>query len=210
MTVVRNEKDELIPTRTVTGHRMCIDYRKLSATFRKDHFPLSFVDKMLERLVKQRCEESNLVMNWEKCHFMVKEGIVLGHKISEAGIEVDKAKVEVMVNLQAPSSFKELRSFLGHAGFYRRFIRNFSKIVRPLTRLLCKEVEFLFDKECEYAFTTIKKAFISAFIVQAPDWSLPFEIMTDASDFAVGAVLDQKKDKKLHVMYYASRTLDKA
>ncbi|KAG7548081.1 Integrase catalytic core [Arabidopsis suecica] len=302
MTVVKNEKDELIPTRTITGHRMCIDYRKLNAASRKDHFPLPFIDQMLERLanhpyycsldgysgffqipihpndqekttftcpygtfaykrmpfglcnapttfqrcmtsifsdlieemvevfmddfsvygssfssclsnlcrVLSRCEETNLVLNWEKCHFMVKEGIVLGHKISEKGIEVDRAKIEVMVQLQPPRSVKDVRSFLGHAGFYRRFIKDFSKLARPMTRLLCKETEFDFDEECLKAFQLIKEALISAPIVQAPNWDYPFEIMCDASDYAVGAVLGQKIDKKLHVIYYASRTMDDA
>ncbi|XP_013613796.1 PREDICTED: uncharacterized protein LOC106319960 [Brassica oleracea var. oleracea] len=160
--------------------------------------------------VLQRCEDTNLVLNWEKCHFMVKEGIVLGHKVSEKGIEVDKAKIDVMVGLAPPRTVKDIRSFLGHAGFYRRFIMDFSKIARPLTRLLCKEAAFHFDGECMEAFKNLKNALISAPIVQPPDWDLPFEIMCDASDFAVGAVLGQKRDKKSHVMYYASRTLDEA
>ncbi|XP_019086506.1 PREDICTED: uncharacterized protein LOC109126958 [Camelina sativa] len=98
--------------------------------------------------VLKRCEETNLVLNWEKCHLMVQEGIVLGHKISEKGIEVDKAKIKVMVQMQPPKSVRDVRSFLGHAGFYRRFIKDFSKIARPLTRLLRKEAEFIVDKDC--------------------------------------------------------------
>ncbi|KAK5819386.1 hypothetical protein PVK06_024384 [Gossypium arboreum] len=80
-----------------------------------------------------RCKETNLVLNWEKCHFMVQEGIVLGHKISTKGIEVDKSKVEIIEKLPPPISIKAIRSFLGHAGFYRRFIKDFSKIAKPLT-----------------------------------------------------------------------------
>ncbi|XP_048623789.1 uncharacterized protein LOC106384712 [Brassica napus] len=302
ITVITNEKNELIPTRTVSGHRMCIDFRKLNAVTKKDHFPLPFIDQMLERLanhpyycfldgysgffqilihpddqekttftcpygtyayrrmpfglcnapatfqrcmmsiftnliedimevfvddfsvygssfsvclsnlcrVLKRCEEKHLVLNWEKCYFMVRDGIVLGHKISEKGIEVDKAKVEVMMSLQPPTTVKAIRSFLGHAGFYKRFIQDFSKIARPLTRLLCKEIKFDFDCECLAAFHTIKGALVSTPVVQPPDWDLPFEIMTDASDFAVGAVLGQRKDKKLHVIYYANKTMDEA
>ncbi|XP_024014048.1 uncharacterized protein LOC112088123 [Eutrema salsugineum] len=302
VTVVKNDKDELIPMRTVTGHRICIDYRKLNAATRKDHFPLPFIDQMLERLAKYpyycffdgysgvfqipihpddqekttftcpygtfayrrmpfglcnapatfqrcmmaiftdmiedfmevfmddfsvygssfkdcldnlckvlaRCEEKHLVLNWEKCHFMVRDGIVLGHKVSEAGIEVDRAKIDVMMSLQPPDSAKSVRSFMGNAGFYRRFIKDFSKIARPLTALLCKDVKFEFTDECFAAFEQIKQALISAPIVQPPDWNLPFEVMCDASDFAVSAVLGQKKDKKLHAVYYASRTLDDA
>ncbi|KAG7547974.1 Integrase catalytic core [Arabidopsis suecica] len=163
-----------------------------------------------QRRVLTRCEETNLVLNWEKCHFMVREGIVLGHKIPEKGIEVDKGKIEVMMQLQPPKTVKDIRSFLGHAGFYRRFIKDFSKIARPLTRLLCKETEFEFDEDCLKAFHTIKEALVTAPVVQAPNWDYPFEIMCDASDYAVGAVLGQRIDKKLHVIYYASRTLDEA
>ena len=141
---------------------------------------------------------------------MVRDGIVLKHKISEKGIEVDKAKIKVIMSLQPPTTVKGIRSFLGHAGFYRRFIQDLSKIARPLTKLLCKETQFTFDSECLAAFHALKGALVSAPIVQPPDWNLPFEIMTDASDFVVGAVLGQRKDKKLHVIYYASRTLDEA
>src|SRR3954466_11483485 len=302
MTVIRNDKNELIPTRTVTGWRMCIDYRKLNKATRKDHFPLPFMDQMLERLsgqqfycfldgysgynqivvnpedhektaftcpfgifayrrmpfglcnapatfqrcmqaifddmlekhmevfmddfsvfgksfencltnlalVLERCQQTNLILNWEKCHFMVREGIVLGHKISYKGIEVDQAKVEVISKLPPPMNEKGIRSFLGHAGFYRRFIRDFSKIAKPLTTLLVKDKNFTFDAECAVAFETIKKKLVSAPIVVAPDWSLPFEIMCDASDIAVGAVLGQRREKLLHVIYYASHVLNPA
>ncbi|WZZ87748.1 hypothetical protein YC2023_116327 [Brassica napus] len=115
-----------------------------------------------------------------------------------------------MMSLQPPTSVRGIKSFLGHSGFYRRIIQDFSKIARPLTRLLCKETRFYFDSECLASFHTIKGALVSAPVVQPPDWDLPFEIMTDASDFAVGAVLGQRKDKKLHVIYYASKTLDEA
>ena len=95
-------------------------------------------DNCLENLRQTliRFEETNLVLNWEKCHFMVKEGIVLGHWISERGIEVDKAKIVTIEKLPPPSSVKGIRSFLGHIGFYRRFIKDFSKIAKPLSNLL--------------------------------------------------------------------------
>ena len=302
ITVMENEKGEHVAKRTEGGWRMCIDYRKLNKATRKDHFPLPFIDQMLERLARhscfcyldgysgffqipihpedqekttftcpygtfayrrmpfglcnapatfqrcmmsifadyldgimevfmddfsvcgfdfenclsnlekilKRCVEVNLVLNWEKCHFMVYEGIVLGHIISERGIEVDKAKIEVIENLNPPKTVREVRSFLGHAGFYRRFIKNFSGITKPLTNLLMKDVEFEFDQKCLEAFEVLKQALISAPIIRPPDWTQPFEIMCDASDFAVGAVLGQRKDKKLHAIYYASRTLDAA
>ncbi|XP_072087222.1 uncharacterized protein [Arachis hypogaea] len=300
ITVVPNERNELIPTRTVTGWRMCIDYRKLNEATRKDHFPLLFMDQMLERLaghayycfldgysgynqivvdprdqektsfvcpygvfayrrmpfglcnapatfqrcmlsifsdmiekfievfmddfsvfgdsfpsclhhlalVLKRCQETNLVLNWEKCHFMVTEGIVLGHKISNRGIEVDRAKVELIEKLPPPSNVKAIRSFLGHAGFYRRFIRDFSKIAKPLSNLLVSDTPFVFDKNCMIAYELLKQKLFSAPIIAPPDWNLPFELMCDASNLAVGAVLGQRKDNLIHVIYYASKVLN--
>ncbi|CAN6695192.1 unnamed protein product [Malus baccata var. baccata] len=292
VTVVKNEEQELVPTRVVTGWHVCIDYRKLNAMTRKDHFPLPFLDQMLERLagyqfycfldgysgynqiviapedqekttftcpfgtfaykrmpfglcnapatfqpcmiieifmddfsvfgnsfdhclnnltlILKRCVETNLVLNWEKCHFMVKQGIVLGHTISEKGIEVDKSKVDLVRHLPSPTSVREVRSFLGHASFYRRFIKDFSKIAQRLCRLLQKEVAFEFDEACSTAFKHLKEALTSAPIITPPDWSLPFELMCDASDYVIGAVLGQRKNKQPHVIYYASRTLNDA
>ncbi|XP_062085512.1 uncharacterized protein LOC133791607 [Humulus lupulus] len=168
MTMVKNESNELIPTRTVMGWRICIDYRKLNKGIEifMDDFSVygpSF-DTCLTNLelVLRKCEESHLVLNWEKCHFMVNEGIVLGHKISKKGIEVDRAKISTIDNLPPPVSVKGVRSFLGHVGFYRRIL---------------------------------KEKLISTPIVVAPQWDFPFELMCDASDFAVGAVLGQRVDK---------------
>ena len=163
---------------------------------------LENLDKVL-----QRCEEKYLVLNWEKCHFMVWKGIVLGHKVSEHGIEVDRANVQFIEQLPPPTSVKGIHSFLGHAGFYRRFIKDFSQIARPLTSLLAKDAPFIFNDECHEAFQILKKALISAPIIQPPDWKLPFEIMCDASDFTVGAILGQTKDKKHYGISYASKTL---
>ena len=129
--------------------------------------------------------EKNLTLNWEKCHFMVKQGIVLGHEISSRGIEVDRSKVEEIAKLPEPKSLKDIRSFLGHAGFYRRFIKEFSKITRPLTNLLGKDVPFSFDKECLQAWEELKQRLVSAPIISAPDRTKPFEIMYDASDYAM-------------------------
>ncbi|CAN6687821.1 unnamed protein product [Malus baccata var. baccata] len=302
VTVVKNAENELVPTRIQTDWRVCIDYRKLNATTRNDHFPLPFIDQMLERLaghsfycfldgysgynkiviasddqeettftcpfgtfayrrmpfglsnapatfqrcmvsifsdfvekiievfmddfsvfgdsfdgcldnltlILNRCIETNLVLNWEKCHFMVKQGIVLGHIVSAKGIEVDKSKIDLVRYLPSPTSVREVRSFLGHAGFYRRFIKDFSKISQPLCRLLQKDVTFKFDDECEKAFNHLKEKLTLAPIIVPPDWSLHFELMCDASDYALGAVLGQMRDKKPHVIYYASRTLNDA
>jgi hypothetical protein len=141
---------------------------------------------------------------------MVKQGIVLGHVISERGIEVDKAKVETVEQLPPPTDVKSLRSFVGHAGFYRRFIKEFSKITKPLMHLLQKDVAFDFDEKCLAAFRTLKSVLVSAPIIQPPDWSQAFEIMCDASDYAVGAVLGQRKEGRVHAVYYASKILNEA
>ncbi|KAL4273203.1 hypothetical protein GQ457_13G016180 [Hibiscus cannabinus] len=140
----------------------------------------------LEKVLK-RCKETNLVLNWEKCHFMVDEGIVLGHKISSKGMEVDKAKIEVISKLPPPTTVKGIRSFLGHAGFYRRFIGDFSKITKPLCSLLEQGRPFEFNDDCTKAFNLLKQKLVTAPIVEPPDWKLPFELMCDASDYAVGA-----------------------
>ena len=260
-TMIRNEKNELIPTRTVTRWRVCIDYRKLNTTTRKDHYLLPFIDQMLDRLARhshyyfldgysgynqiaialenqekstftcpygtyafrrmpfgfckapatfqrcmmsiffdlveevmeifmddfsvygssfedflrnletvlQRCQDKNLALKWEKCHFMVTEGIVLGHKISAAGLEVDQEKTVVIKTLMPPTTVKGIRSFLGHAGFYRRFIKDCSKISKPLCRLLEKYANFDFDESCISAFEEIKSRLVSALIMLTPD-----------------------------------------
>ncbi|XP_014633938.1 uncharacterized mitochondrial protein AtMg00860-like [Glycine max] len=184
---------------------------QLNDATRKDHFPLPFMDQMLERRMPfglcnasttfQRCmlaifadmrdEETNLVMNREKCHFMVQEGIVLGHKISARGIEVDKAKINVIEKLPPPVNVKGIRSFLGHASFYMHFIKDISKIAKPLSNLLNKDDVFKFDEECLTAFQTLKDRLVSTSVIIAPDWSQEFELMCDARDYAVGAVLGQ-------------------
>nr|GEW36590.1 reverse transcriptase domain-containing protein [Tanacetum cinerariifolium] len=166
---------------------------------------LSRLDKML-----QRCEDTKLCLNWEKSHFMVKEGIVLGHKILRNGIEVDKAKVDVITKLPHPTTVKGVQSFLVHAGFYRRFIKDFSKISRPMTHLLEKDTPFIFSKDCIKAFQTLKQKPTEAPILIAPNWDLPFELMCDASDFAIGAVLGQRYEKHFWPIHYASKTLTEA
>nr|GEZ96294.1 reverse transcriptase domain-containing protein [Tanacetum cinerariifolium] len=133
-----------------------------------------------------------------------------GHKISKSGIEVDRAKVDVIAKLPHPTTVKGVRSFLGHVGFYRRFIQDFSKIARPMTHLLEKETPFVFSKECIYAFYTLKKKLTEASILVVPDWNLPFELMCDASDFTIGAVLGQRKTKHFQPIHYASKTMTEA
>ncbi|GJU64822.1 reverse transcriptase domain-containing protein [Tanacetum coccineum] len=136
---------------------------------------LSRIDKML-----QRCEDTNLCLNWEKSYFMIKGGIVLGHKISKNGIEVDKAKVDVIAKLPHPTTVKGVRSFLGHAGFYRRYLKR------------------------------LKKKLTEDPILIAPDWDLLFELMCDVSDFAIGTVLGQRHEKHFRPIHYASKTMNEA
>ena len=145
---------------------------------------LAHMTKILEVCVKKR-----LVLSWEKSHFMVREGVVLRHLVSGKGLEVDKAKIQVIQNLPLPTTLRDLHSFFGHVGFYRRFIQDFAKVSKPLTTLLFKDKEFVIDKEGEHAFNLLKLALIEAPILQSPNWDLPFEIMCDTSDYVVGAVL---------------------
>ena len=141
---------------------------------------------------------------------MAREGIVLGHKISAQGIEVDQAKIDVIENLPPPSNVKGIRSFLRHVGFYRRFIKDFSKIARSLSNLLNKDVVFKFDEECSTTFQTLKNKLTTAPVMITLDWSKEFELMCDASDYVVGAILGQRRDKTFHAIYYASKVLNDA
>ena len=160
--------------------------------------------------VLRRCKDNNLTLNWEKCHFMVIEGIVLGHMISTARLEVDQAKVSIIRNPMPPTTVRGIRSFLEHARFYRRFIRDFSKIARPLCRLLEKDTKFNFDESCHNSFKEIKSILVEAPNMAKPYWNREFEIMCDASDFAMGAVLGQKAEKVFKTIYYASKTFNEA
>ncbi|GKB98014.1 reverse transcriptase domain-containing protein [Tanacetum coccineum] len=164
---------------------------------------LNNLDKML-----QRCKDAHLVLNWEKCHFMVSKGIMPGHKVSGARLEVEKAKINVILKLSPPTNIKGVRSFLRHAGFYRRFIKYFSKISRPITKLLEKDTLFEFNDECQKASELLKEKLTCAPVIVSPNWNLLFELMCDASDFAVGAVLGPKDGKNFHPIYFASKTLN--
>ena len=141
---------------------------------------------------------------------MVNQGIVLGHIISERGIEVDKAKVEFISKFSSPTNVKTVRQFLGHAVFYRRFIRDFSNVAKPLYKLLKKDAKFEWDAEFQEKFKELKAYLTTEPIVRALDWHLPFEVMCDDSDLTVGAVLGQRVEGKPYVVYYASKTLNEA
>ncbi|GJR86748.1 reverse transcriptase domain-containing protein [Tanacetum coccineum] len=141
---------------------------------------------------------------------MVKEGILLGHKVSGARIKVDKVKIEAISKLPYPTNVKAIRSFLGHAGFYRRFIKDFSQVARPMTQLLVKDSPFNFFEECIQAFNKLKRELTHASIMIKPDWSLPAEVMCAASDYDVGAVLGQMINKHFKSIHYASKTMNEA
>ena len=141
---------------------------------------------------------------------MVTEGIVLGHKISAARLDVDQAKVVIIKTLFPPTTFKGIRSFLGHASFYRRFIKDFSNISIPLRRLREKDANFDFGESCKSAFDEIKSKLVTALIIEIPDWNNDFEIMSDASDYAMGAVLGQRIENTFKAIYYASKTFNEA
>ncbi|GKC04786.1 reverse transcriptase domain-containing protein, partial [Tanacetum coccineum] len=164
--------------------------------------------------VKNKNDElvpTRTVTGWrEKCHFMVKEGIVLGHKVSSARLEVDKAKNQCNLKISTHTNIKGVRSFLRHAGFYRRFIKDFLKTSRPLTKLLEKDTPFEFNDECQKAFEILKEKLTCAPVIISPNWNLSFELMCDASDFTIGAVLGQKDGKNFHPIYFASKTLNLA
>ncbi|KAM1002865.1 hypothetical protein ACFX2C_003250 [Malus domestica] len=170
VTMVKNEENELVPTRIQTEWRVCIDYRKLNATTRKYHFPLPFMDQMLERLAGH-------------AFYCFLDGY--------SGYN----QTVIAPNDQEKTTFTCPFGIFAYRRFYRRFIKYFSKISQPLCRLLQKEVAFEFNKECKIAFNTLMNMLTSALIIMPPDWSLPFELMCDASDYAIGAVLGQRRNK---------------
>ena len=141
---------------------------------------------------------------------MVTKGIVLGHKNFATRLEVDQAKVSVIITILPPTTVKGIRSFLGHAGFYRKIIRDFSKISRSLCKLLEKDAKYDFDESCKFAFEEIKFILVIAPIIATPDWHKDFEIMCDASDYAMGAVLGQKTEKIFRAIYHAIKTFNEA
>nr|GEZ90597.1 reverse transcriptase domain-containing protein [Tanacetum cinerariifolium] len=175
----------------------------------KDYFPTLYNDlKVIEPKTQPEEDEPPKVELKELPPHL--EYAFLGHKISKKGIEVDKAKIEVISKLPHPTTVKGIRSFLGHARFYHRFIKDFSKITRPMTHLLEKNSPFIFSNECIQAFWTLKDKLTEASILIAPNWGQPFELMCNASDFAVGAVLGQRIEKHFRPIHYASKMMNQA
>jgi hypothetical protein len=169
-------------------------------------------DKSLKNLEKVliRCIETNLSLSNEKCFMMLTEGVVLGHHISSSGITVDPAKIQIIINLPEPINQKDVRSFLGYAGYYRRFIENFSKIALPLFKLLAKDIHFHWNTNCQNAFQKLKDKLSTTPILRGPNWALPFHISTDASDTAIGASLGQKENLMTYAIYFISKNLTPA
>ncbi|XP_022843406.1 uncharacterized protein LOC111366959 [Olea europaea var. sylvestris] len=196
MTVVKKDNNELISTRTITGWRVCIDYMKLNIATRKDHFPLPFIDQMLDRLagtliivsltdmVEDIMEEKKLVLNWEKCHFMVQEGIVVGHHVSAKWLEVDRAKIDTIAKLPPPP---------------------------PMSKAFgVSWVTLDSTGDCLKEFETIKEKLVTAPVMVVPAWDQLFEVMYNASDYVVGTVSGQRRDKVFRAIHYASKTFNGA
>jgi hypothetical protein len=154
-----------------------------------------------------RCRETNLSLIHEKYRMMLTEGIVLGHHNSNTKIRVDPAKIDIISQIITPSSHKEVRSFLGHVGYYRIFIQNFTNLAAPPFKLLEKEAEFHWDEQCQISFEILKKKLSSAPVLRGPNWSLPFHIFTDVSDTTLGAVLVQRENQLPYAIYFVNKNV---
>ncbi|GJT81056.1 reverse transcriptase domain-containing protein [Tanacetum coccineum] len=209
ITVVLNDNNELIPSRTVTGWVLPNSNRTQRS--RKDNIHLSLWDFCLLNNVVWIMQRTSYFPKMHDNNFPRHGGRLYGrHKISGARIEVDRAKIDVIAMFPYPTNVKGVRSFLGHARFYQRFIKDFSMISKPMTQLLMKDAKFDFSDDCKKAFNILKEKLTTAPIIISPDWNVPFELMCDASDFAVGAILGQRIDGKFKPIYYASKTLNNA
>ncbi|GJS34759.1 reverse transcriptase domain-containing protein [Tanacetum coccineum] len=245
ITVVTNENDELVPTRTITGWRVCIDYRKLNEATAKDHFPLPFMDQMLERLAgnKYFCFLDGFSgyfqipidpNDQEKTTFTCPFGtyayrrmpfglcnapatfqrcmLAIFHDMIEESVEVFMDDFSVFGNSfdTCLNNLDKMLQRCKDAHLVLNWEKYFSKIARPLTKLLEKDTPFEFNGECQKAFESLKEKLTCAPVIISPNWNLPFELMCDASDFAIGAVLGQKDGKNFHPIYFASKTLNSA
>nr|GEV93516.1 DNA-directed DNA polymerase [Tanacetum cinerariifolium] len=185
------------PYGTFAFHRMPFGLCNKTATFQR--CMMSIFSDMVGEYVKIFMDDFSIFgQSFESCLGQLER------------FKVDRAKVKIISTLPPPTNIKAVRSFLGHAGFYRRFIKDFSAISKPLCNLLLKEARFDFNVSCLKAFNMLKQKLVEASILQSPDWSKPFEIICDASDYAAGAVLGQRVDKKPVVIFYASKTFPKA
>jgi len=169
-----------------------------------DKFVVVFIDDILVysrneeehaehlRVVLTRLSEHQLYAKFSKCDFWLKKVPFLGHVLLEEGISVDPAKVQEVLDWKVPTSVHEVWSFLGLAGYYRRFILEFSKISKPMTRLLQKDEKFVWTPECEEAFHKLRTLLTSASVLAQPDIEKPFDVFCDASGIGLGCVLMQK------------------
>eukprot|EP00253_Pinus_taeda_P020690 PITA_20690 len=152
--------------------------------------------------VLSKCIEMNLSLSPEKCEFLMIEGIVLGHTISRQGLQVDPNKIAIIKKVPPPQKVRDVRSFLGLAGYYRRFIKDFNKLASPLFGLLEKYVEFKWTDDCQRALNELKDKLVSTPILRSPNWALPFHIHTDASNKDIGAALGQVEEKLPYAIYF--------
>jgi len=157
--------------------------------------------------VLQRCIDTRLCLSNEKCLMMITEGVILGHYISAEGIQVDPAKIQILLLIPTPTTQTEVRSFLGFSGYYRRFIEHFSRKAAPLYALT-GNTDFVWTEKCDNAFNDLKKLVATSPVLRGPNWNLPFQISSYASDITIGAVLGQEEDKKPYAIYYISKKSD--
>jgi hypothetical protein len=162
------------------------------------------------RSVLERLRNGGLTLKFEKCKFAEEKVNYLGHVISKHGVQPDPGKISAVREFPTPTSVKELQSFLGLSNYYRRFVVGYAEIARPLTKLLRKGAVFNWDGDCVEAFEKLKDALTHSPVLAYPDFDKPFIISTDASNFAIGAVLSQETDGEEHPIAYASRQLNSA
>jgi hypothetical protein len=165
----------------------------------------------LLHLIFDRCRELQISLNLRKCIFCVPHGNLLGHIVFQEGVMVDPAKVVVILNMPPPTSAKQLRSTLGHIGYYRRFIRRYANIIASLENILKTAEVFQWTPECDKAFEILKEKLNTTPILIFPNWENDFHVHVDASGIALGVILAQPRDGSMdHAIYFASRKLSQA